>query len=145
MKYIKNIYNSGLFCYIYNMKKKSYSTSIVNDTKYYLMSVPIKTINIIEFVDAVYKISEEINRPLLDEYTLYHFIEFCNEGYTESRVKNAPNVQDDDQMILFAYDDEFKSPVGMAISFNKKFYALGYSKGKKSESELHILFKNKNI
>lgn len=119
---------------------KNYYKSQIGDNIYFLESTPIDTINTNEFVRAFNKFG-----VLLDEYTLNGIREFCIEGFTEKRVSNAPVVNDADQMVFFAYDEDFNSPVGLAICFDKKFYSIPFSKGKRSESELYNIFESKMV
>lgn len=121
------------------MKTKHYKTHHCEN--YYLASTPITTINIGEFEKAFHNLSDSE----IDQYTKDGMRFFAEEGYTEVRVSNAPIIKEDNQMVLFSYDEDFKSPIGLAICFDKKFYALQYSKGKHSESELYNIFINKDI
>lgn len=121
------------------METKYYS-STVEDTTYSLVSTPISSINLDVFVDAFYGLGCNI---LLDGYSIASFKKFHEEGYVESRVKNAPQIDEADQMIVFSYDADFNSPVGVAIIFDKKFYAISMSFTKRAESELLNIYKHK--
>lgn len=119
------------------MKTVKYTTS----SQYHIASVQIDTLSIEEILSALNTITLRFKN---DRYTIIKIVDFVLDGYTSKRVMEAFKVNDEDQLLLFAYDGEFKNCVGLALCFNKKFYSLSLSEGKRSESELYNIFKSKN-
>lgn len=122
--------------------KRTYYNSYLYDTEYFLVAVPLGDFNVYGFLGSLYNLNDNI---VIDEYTFESIRKFVVEDFTETRVNNAPDLSTDepDQMVLFSYDEDFSRPVGLAISFNGKFYSLNYSQGKRAESELYKIYKNK--
>lgn len=120
--------------------KRTYYTGHKGDEAVIMVSVPLENFNLSSMMMAFYNLSGELS---LDGYTLSGFKKFYEDGFTESRVSAAPKVPDSDSMVLFSNDEAFKSPIGLAICFDGKFYAMDYKYGKLSEPEMLNIFKNK--
>lgn len=129
------------------MKRKYYTGHDYADCegtyqKISIVSVPLEDFTLSSMLKSFHDLSDNI---LLDDYTYNGLYNFYVWGFTEKRVNSAPVVSDSDSMILFAYTDSFKSPIGLAICFDGKFYAMDYSQGRRSVSELYNIFKYKKI
>lgn len=120
--------------------KRTYYKGHKGDETIIMVSVPLKNFNLSSMMMTFYGLSGELS---LDDYTMRGFKKFYEEGFTESRVSAAPTVTDSDSMMLFGYSSTFKSPIGLAICFDGKFYAMDYKYGKLSEPEMLNIFKNK--
>lgn len=120
--------------------KRTYYTGHKGDEAVIMVSVPLKNFNLYSMMMSFYNLSGELS---LDEYTLSGFKKFYEDGFTESRVSASHRIPDSDSMVLFSSDEAFMSPIGLAICFDGKFYAMDYKYGKLSEPELYSIFKNK--
>lgn len=123
--------------------KRTYYTGHKGDDAVIMVSVPLENFNLKKMIKSFNVVSSLYGEMSSDEYTLSGFKKFYEEGFTESRVSAAPRVPDSDSMVLFSKDEAFKSPIGLAICFDGKFYAMDYKYGKLSEPEMLNIFKSK--
>lgn len=123
--------------------KRTYYTGHKGDDAVIMVSVPLENFNLKKMMMSFNVVSSLYGEMSSDGYTLSGFKKFYEDGFTESRVSAAPRVPDSDSMVLFSNDEAFKSPIGLAICFDGKFYAMDYKYGKLSEPEMLNIFKNK--
>lgn len=123
--------------------KRTYYTGHNGEENVIMVSVPLENFNLRKMIKSFNVVSSLYGEMSSDEYTLSGFKKFYEDGFTESRISSAPKVPDSDSMVLFSNDEAFKSPIGLAICFDGKFYAMDYKYGKLSEPELYSIFKSK--